>query len=103
MTQPAIDRTSIVSQVESVLAREVRGETVLLDLQAEQYYALNETGTLVWQLIAGGAPLAEICNRMGQRYAVEPQQIEDDLMDLLRALHDAGLVSISAAGRPTPQ
>ena len=32
-----------------VLSQEVNGETVLLDLEGESYFGLNEVGTRVWQ------------------------------------------------------
>ena len=31
------------------------GESVLLDVNTRQYYSLNETGSLIWQLITDGA------------------------------------------------
>ena len=42
------DRFSISKEV---LSQELNGETVLLDLQGESYFGLNEVGTRIWQLI----------------------------------------------------
>ena len=34
-----------------VMSQEVSGETVLLDLQSESYFGLDEVGTRIWQLL----------------------------------------------------
>ena len=41
----------VVSASDDVVAREVAGETVLLNLASGTYFGLNETGTLIWELI----------------------------------------------------
>ena len=36
-----------------VISQEVSGETVLLDLESENYFGLDAVGTRIWQLNAG--------------------------------------------------
>ena len=47
MNYQAHDRFSISSEV---LSQEVNGETVLLDLEGECYFGLNEVGTRIWRV-----------------------------------------------------
>ena len=44
---------------EEVLSQEVNGETVLLDLEGEAYFGLNEVGTRIWQLLQAEPTVVE--------------------------------------------
>ena len=47
------DRTFQLSP--DVLFQEVSGEMVLLDLNSEQYFGLDEIGARIWSLLESGA------------------------------------------------
>ena len=76
-----------------VLSQEVNGETVLLNLEGEAYFALNEVGTHIWQLLQSGHTLADIMDTLSGQYDVSRQQLENDVAKLLDELIEAGLVS----------
>jgi hypothetical protein len=61
-----------------VLAQEMNGETVLLDLASESYFGQS---TMVDTLL--------------EEYEVERETLERDISELLDRLSDAGLIGIS--------
>ncbi len=76
-----------------VLSQEVAGETVLLDLQGESYFGLNEVGTRVWQLLQDQDDMQLVFDTLMAEYDdVKPEQLEQDLRILLKDLSDAGLI-----------
>ncbi|WP_428356402.1 PqqD family protein [Methyloprofundus sp.] len=77
-----------------VLTQEVNNETVLLDMQSEDYFGLDAVGTRFWQLLQAHNELQKIFDIMRQEYDVEEQQLELDLNDLLSKLLDKDLVSL---------
>ena len=79
---------------DDVLSQEVNGETVLLDLEGESYFGLNEVGTRIWQLFQSGQTVAEMLNTLSDEYDVSLEQLESDVGKLLDKLTDAGLVSL---------
>jgi hypothetical protein len=87
------DRFNISKEV---LSQEVNGETVLLDLDGESYFGLNEVGTRIWQLIQSGQTVAETLKTLSEEYDVSPEQLETDVSELLDKLTDAGLVSLQS-------
>lgn len=87
--QPA-DRFNISDEV---LSQEVNGETVLLDLDGESYFGLNEVGTRVWQLLQSEYTVAEALDTLSEEYDVSREQLESDVGELLLRLTEAGLVS----------
>ncbi|MBT6125779.1 MAG: PqqD family protein, partial [Halieaceae bacterium] len=46
-----MDLNQVVTLSPDVISQEVSGETVLLDLNSEHYFGLDEVGTRIWQLI----------------------------------------------------
>ena len=92
--QPA-DRFSISDEV---LSQEVNGETVLLDLDGESYFGLNEVGTRIWQLITAEQTVAEVLSILSDEYDASAEQLDNDVSELLAKLADAGLVKRVAGG-----
>jgi hypothetical protein len=79
---------------DDVLAQELAGETVLLDLASESYFGLDQVGTRVWQLLQTGASQAELMDQLLDEYDVEREILEQDVTELLERLTEAGLISV---------
>ena len=91
--QPA-DRFSISDEV---LSQEVNGETVLLDLEGESYFGLNEVGTRVWQLLRDELNIGLVLDTLDGEYDVSREQLESDVAKLLGSLEESGLIKLRAA------
>jgi hypothetical protein len=77
-----------------VLAQQLAGETVLLDLASESYFGLDEVSTRVWQLLQSGTGQAQLVETLLDEYEVEREVLEEDIGRLLGRLCDAGLITI---------
>lgn len=75
-----------------VLSRELDGEAVLLDLASGTYFALDETGTVAWALLVGGASVATIAAALVARYDVPLETAQRDVESLLAELERRGLI-----------
>jgi hypothetical protein len=87
-----INQTVTISP--DVLAQEVSGETVLLDLNGEKYLGLNEVGTRVWQLLQESDDLNRIFNILSVEYEVETETLESDLTQLIADMEEARIVTV---------
>ena len=79
------------------LHQEVAGETVILDLNSETYFGLDEVGTRIWQLLGEQAQLRPVFDILLQEYEVEAAELEQDLEDLLTRMQAAGLIEMAAS------
>ena len=77
-----------------VLSQEVSGETVLLDLNGESYFGLDEVGTRIWQLLQNHIDAQKIHATLLQEYDVSSEQLQRDMDELITKLADAGLIEI---------
>lgn len=68
------------------------GDTVLLDLTKRRYYTLNETGTLIWQMVEDGAALSDIVTAITAEWDVSTEDARSSVQDLLGDLEKQGLV-----------
>lgn len=75
-----------------VIAREVGGETVILDLDGGSYFGLDAVGARIWGLLNEGLTLAAIRDRMVEDYDASAEEIERDLLGLARELSERRLV-----------
>jgi hypothetical protein len=77
-----------------VISQEVSGETVLLDLQSENYFGLDEVGTRIWQLIKETDDLQAIFKTLLAEYDVSEERLRQDLDTLLGEISGLGLVRL---------
>ena len=90
----AITLAHRVHRSDQVLFQNLDGEAVLLDLASETYFGLNEVGTRVWQLLESATALGEVHRSLCEEYDADALRIEQDLLDLVGKLADAGLVTV---------
>jgi hypothetical protein len=80
-----------------VLVRELRGESVLLDLASESYFGLDEVGTGMWRaLTAGGSPEQAFAALLDE-YDVAPDRLRAEMAAFVEKLAQAGLVDVRDA------
>lgn len=92
-----MDLNQVITLSPDVISQEVSGETVLLDLNSENYFGLDEVGTRIWQLIEASGNLQEIYDTMLSEYEVDADQLLEDMEQLVVDIEKAGLVSLKAA------
>ena len=92
MPGPALDLHRPVSISDAVVARELDGETVLLNLDTGIYFGLNDVGTRVWQLLAGGRSPAAAVDVLLAEYETTRETLERDIQQLVERLAASGLV-----------
>jgi hypothetical protein len=80
-----------------VISQEVSGETVLLDLESENYFGLDEVGTRIWQLIKETNDLNTIYNTLLSEYEVPAERLQQDLTTLLTEIEGLGLIVLEEA------
>lgn len=80
-----------------VLVRFLDQESVLLNLQTEQYFGLDPSGTRMWQLLTASESIDAAYRQLLEEYDVEPEMLRDHLSDLLGRLVDHGLLQVLPA------
>jgi len=80
-----------------VLVRFVEKETVLLNLETECYYGLDETGTRMWQAVTAAPSIEKAYEELLIEFDVEAELLREHFSDLLGSLGDLGLLRVHYA------
>jgi Coenzyme PQQ synthesis protein D (PqqD) len=75
-----------------VLVRFLDKESVFLNLETEQYYGLDETGTRIWQTVTVAPSIEEAYAVLLSEFDVEPDLLRQNLSELLARLVGIGLL-----------
>lgn len=83
-----------ITFAETVFAQEVDGEMVLLDMESENYFGLDEVGTSIWQEMQEKETLKDVLDALLEQYEVESDMLENDLSNFVDKLVESGLVKV---------
>lgn len=96
MTETAITLDATVTVTPEVVFKELRGESVLLDLGSGIYFGLDETSTRLWQLLASDGSLRRAFDGMLAEFDVEPDRLQRELIDFVAELRRRRLLSVNS-------
>jgi flagellar motor component MotA len=69
-------------------------ESVLLSLETQQYYSLNETGSRIWELLSSGHDPEAIASALTEEWATTHEEALDYVQSFLEELNEEGLVEV---------
>ena len=75
-----------------VLVRFLDKEAVLLNIDTERYFGLDETGTRMWQLVTAAPKIEVAYQQLLDEYDVEPELLRENLTELLDRLVENGML-----------
>jgi hypothetical protein len=80
------------------LFREVGEGGVLLNLESERYYILDDVGTRMWELLTELGDVTATAERLLDEYDVDEALLRRDLASLVNELAEAGLIVVQPTG-----
>lgn len=98
MTAPSLSSQVRISP--EILVQPVGDEIVMLDVKQEKYFGLDPVGTRIWELLQESGRLEQVHAAMLEEYEVTSERLEADLLALVEALAEAGILSVDPADPP---
>ncbi len=80
-----------------VVTRELEGEMVLLNLDSDRYFGLDEVGTRMYRALTTSASIASAYSALVEEYDVQPVVLKRDMVAMIDKLVAEGLVELSNA------
>ncbi|MGF1676138.1 MAG: PqqD family protein [Rivularia sp. (in: cyanobacteria)] len=88
--------TSILNQKlsipENILAQELTGEVVILNIESESYYSLNAVASRIWLLLTNLENVEALIQQLLQVYVVNEATLRDDVTLLAEQLVEEELL-----------
>ncbi|TYL36442.1 PqqD family protein [Natronococcus pandeyae] len=85
------DTATVVAAPEQI-STTLDEEEVILHLDSNTYFGLNEVGTRIWELVQEPRTVAEVCDAIVTEYDVDPARCESDVRVFLDRLAEADLI-----------
>ena len=89
MTISFSDRVTVP---DDVLISHLQEESVILNLDSERYYGLDDVGTRFLSVLTTSDSIETAYDRLRDEYNVDPQILREDLLALVENLIDQGLL-----------
>ena len=80
---------------EQVNWRDIKGETVVLNIESGVFYTLNEVGRTIWEMVVDGQTLEAITHQLSKKFEVSPDTTRADTEKFLQRLMDEGILRIA--------
>lgn len=93
---PQLELTHKVSPAREVLIQNLADEAVLLNLQSEEYFGLDEIGTRMFAVLQASDSIDRAYCQLLEEYDVEPDVLKADLFDFIQKLVERGLVTVTS-------
>jgi hypothetical protein len=81
---------------DGVMMRDLQGEAVILNLDSECYFGLDEVGTRMWAALTTAPNVAAATETLLAEFDVEPDTLQGDLDEFVESLAAAGLLRVRA-------
>jgi hypothetical protein len=91
MTLPRKGRVSIP---DGVMVRELDGESVILNLDSEAYFGLDDVGTRMWSALTESETIETAYETLLAEYDATPEQLQADLGEFVEQLAASGLIDV---------
>jgi len=82
---------------QTVISRDLEGETVMLNLDTGIYFGLDPVGTVVWKNLQSSGHLREVCDALVAEFDVQPDVAARDLLRLAEQFVSRGLATVDAS------
>lgn len=89
-----IAKYDTVSASPNQVSTTLGNEAVILELQAGNYFGVNDVGTAVWNCLQQPRLVADVIAHVLTEYEVSAVQAEADVLGFLQHLVDKGLVIV---------
>ncbi len=92
----AISFTDRVKVPEEVLISGLQSESVILNLESERYFGLDDVGTRMMSVLTTADSIQAAYETLLEEYDVEGEVLRQDLTSIIEQLVEQGLVEITS-------
>jgi len=87
------DDATTLARPTNLVASEIDGEAVILDIDSGQFFQLNKIGSRIWDALATPKTMRELCRLMQDAFDVDPETCRHDIAGFVGQMTHHGLVT----------
>lgn len=86
---------SKVKKVKEIESADLNNEKVMINMEKGKYYALNEIGSRIYEMIEDDKSINDIIDNLLNVYDVDRNVCEKSVIKYLSSLYNAGIIYVS--------
>jgi hypothetical protein len=86
---------TIVSRSPSVLTAQIDSEVVMMSVEQEEYFGLDDIGSDIWKRLDPPCTFADLIDRLAADYDADRENIAEDVRALLATMAEHGVVRLA--------
>lgn len=83
---------TVLSRREGLMAADMNGSAVMMDIMTGKYYNLGEVGGRIWELLEEPMSVSTLVKKLTAEYDVSAQQCRADIEPFLNTMLNRGLL-----------
>lgn len=92
MADTTLPKKAIIS--DSVLFQQMAAEGVLLDMDSEQYFGLDDITLHIWQILSEDSDVDNLLSKLLAEYNVKEEVLKKDIITLLTQMQTDKLLTL---------
>lgn len=76
------------------ISGKLHDELVMMDMDQGKYFSLNQTATVIWELLERPLTIEELCEKLTEEFEIDREQCEADTKQYLGEMMKLGLIRI---------
>ncbi len=89
-----LELNSVLVRREDLIAQEIEGELVMLDMRSGHYFGLDPIASAIWRYMEQPISFKQLCACLMQEYSVSEEQCVEDVSVFLNDLLEKELVDL---------
>lgn len=86
----------------TVVSEVIEGEAVILNLDSGNYYSMEGSGAIIWELLSQGLSITEVSNWLAQTFKTNSEQMINTVTGLVEELNSEGLITLISQDEASP-
>lgn len=93
-------RNDVFTVTRPVVEQAFEDEMIILDLERDLYFSLNDVGRILWTQIAAGVSFEAMLAHLDTCFDAPATTLRQDTLEFLQQLLDAGLIQHQRVSQP---
>lgn len=89
-----MNRDTKIVRTNKALASSIEDELVMFDVNAGEYYSLNNVATAVWNHLETEKTVDELCQSLTKEFDISVDQCRKEILEFLPELEEKGLIEV---------
>jgi Coenzyme PQQ synthesis protein D (PqqD) len=93
-TKQSVSDQDLIARRDEVIAVDVQGQTVILNIDSGLFHQLNAVGTRIWGMLDAPSTVPHLCERLQEAFDVNAETCRRDVIDFVQRLGANGLIDV---------